>query len=360
MTDLAVSAPDADTGSSESSNDNSSKYAEDGSLIESETPAAPAKKEKPLIDQVKTGEAEKKEPPAPPPAPRKKFKVKNREVELTEEEQYQHAQRSLGGDLRWEEANEIKRKAQEVLDREQRARDPKTRMQALRELVGEDFNAVAEETTYEKFNREQQLAQMTDRERAFHRQLEEKDRMLQEFHAKEQQQTKARQEARERAVYEGIASQINSTAQEAINGMKLDPKFRPQMADRVLNRVQTMVENGIQLTPQALSSFAMEDIRGEHAALRDNMEPQALADWMKPDIDRLGEAMSDEQAYNWMGEKFANKVMRFCIKRHREGGRPQQQVQQQAATPTNGHTNGAPKSFRPAWDEVNADIEKYT
>lgn len=333
---MADSVPTAAPAAAEATStvlDNSHLYAEDGSLLPQEeshaAPAKEAKKEKPLIEQVKTGEAEapeKKEPPAPP---KKKhlLKAKGKQLELDDEQVLHYAQKAFGSEQMYEEAKRMREEAQTQAKKLEALKDPKTRKQALRELMGEDFDAIAEETTYERYNREQQLSQLTERERIFYQKLEEKDALLQQMQAKEQAQTRAREEARSRATYDGIAQQIEGSAMEAINGLKLPPHLRPQMAQRILPYIEAAIDTGTPIEPQALATFAMNDMREEYAFLTNNLEGEALV--------------------NWLGPQVAKKIRLWDLaqlrgKKNAPQEQPTRQVQQEKRSP----------SGRPAWDEI--------
>lgn len=362
MSELAPAAPVADAGGPDTGADMSDRFNEDGSLKEEiqHQHAAPQKAkpaEKPLIDQAKTGQPQDKdtEPVEAKPAkvqiPKTKLKAKNRELEVDDYETLRHyASRGFGLE---NTINDQKTELEELRQLKQKVeglKNPKTRAQLARELMGDDVEQFAEETAYEKFTREQQLAQLSDRERAFFEQMQAKDKKLEEFHRKEQEQNQLRAQHRERAMLQGIGEQIEATAIEAINAMGVDIKYRPEMSMRVVKQIESLISQGIPLDPKAISTFVLGEVEHEQSMLYKNMPPERMAAHFQPHIQRLGSNMTGEQLHNWMGEKIANELMRYSLAKRRGGVARSNQPPQQGHAPM--RDPSAPIPSRPKWDEI--------
>lgn len=216
--------------------------------------------------------------------PKFKLKAKNREIEVDDEQLRHYAQKAFGAESTYEEGKKAKEEAAQIRAQLDALKDPKTRKSALKQLMGDDFRAVAEETLYEDMVREQQESQLSEREKQFYRQLQQQQATLDEFKGKEEKQNQARQEARERAVYQGISQQIETTAMEAMNSLKLPPNLRPQMANRMVKYIEAAVDQGVALEPQAIATFAVNDMKEEYGFITSSMDGEALVNWLGADV----------------------------------------------------------------------------
>lgn len=288
-----------------------------------------------IVDEA-TGESTPKE--AKPPPKKYNLKYKNRDAEFTEEQLIQMAGRSHGAQQAFEEAKKLREEAEAIKQQYSALKDPKTRKKAIQELLGQDFDMVAEESMYERMQKEKQEEGLSEREKYYRREMELRDQEINGFRQKQQEQEQARQQSIEEATYNGIAGQIEAAALETMKTLNVPHGLKPMVAQRMVKYIEAALENGMPLDPAGLSHYAMQEIREEHQMMTDPMDGEALV--------------------KHLGESAVKKIREYDLARYEakrsgkaQGGFPQASSKQ--APPTNGAQD--PRSQRVGrWAELEA------
>lgn len=254
-------------------------------------------------------------------APKKKYKLKYRDVEeeFDEDKVVSLASQARGSQKAFQEAKKLRDEAEAIKAKYDAFKDPKRRKEAIRELLGEDFDAVAEESLIERMEKEKAEEGMSERDKYWKREIERRDAELNEHRAAREKQEQARQQSIEEATYQGIAGQIDLAALETMKELNVPQALKPVVAQRMVKYIEAMLENKMPLDPQAIRHFTMEEIREEHRMLTDPMEGEALIKHLGPSV--------------------VKKIRDYDLAQYearRNGKTPQAQPSKTQARPTNG------------------------
>lgn len=254
--------------------------------------------------------------PTATPKPKYKLKARDREIEVDDEQIRHYAQRAFGLDQKVDALRQEAEEAKSIKAQLAELKNPETRRQALKQLLGADLQSVAEEELREQMALEQAESQMTEKEKALYRHLQSQQQQIDQFHQREQAIQKQREDARKQYAFEGIKQQVLTTTAEAIDSLKFPPSLRPAMARRMMPHIEAAIDQQVQLEPGALATFAVQEMKEEFGSVANELDGEGL--------------------YNWFGEAVAKKLLRYSIdkmKGRTNATLPPQQGQPSVASP---------------------------